>query len=93
MSTPAEAEATAETTTFDHFGKTWTVPAKQRLSHMLAYRQALNYYANVDLAMCHAYLTEEDMQALLKVDPTDDELDAFTDAMSKALGFGGTGNS
>ena len=92
MSTPAEAEATHETTTFDHFGRSWTVPAKQRLSHMVAFRNELARSGNLDLAMCGAYLTNEQFADLLEIDPTADDLDAFTDDMAKALGFKTAGN-
>lgn len=90
--TPAEAEATRETVEFEHFGRTWHAPAKQRLSHMLAFGQARQYYLNIDLAMCHAYLSTDELTALLEIDPDTDALDAFTDDMAKAMGLQSAGN-
>jgi hypothetical protein len=90
--TPAKNEATRETAEFEHFGKKWTVPAKQRLSHMEAFRQVLAQSANPDLAMVHAYLPADQVRALLDVDPDADELDEFTTAMAKALGYKDSGN-
>lgn len=90
----ASDEATRETATFEHFGKTWTVPAKQRLSHMEKFRVVLMQSRNPDLAMVHAYLPVTEVQTLISdVDPDEDELDEFTTAMAKALGFESSGNS
>lgn len=93
MSTPLENEVTRETVTFEHFGRTWTVPAKQRFSHIVAFREGFNYYGNLDVAMCHAYLPADEFKALLDIDPEASELDGFTDAMSEAMGLKDSGNS
>jgi hypothetical protein len=90
--TPLKNEATRETVEFKHFDQTWTVPAKQRLSHMETFRQVLAQSANPDLAMVHAYLPASQVQALLAIDPDRDELDEFTTAMAKALGYDNAGN-
>lgn len=89
----AQNEATRETTEFEFFDRKWTVPAKQRLSHMEKFRIVLSQSRNADLAMVHAYLPAEQAQALItEVDPDEDELDKFTTAMAKALGFENSGN-
>ena len=91
--TPAEAETTRETVEFEHFGKTWTVPAKQRLSHIRALREHFRAGSHLDLAMIDTYLTPEQVQALEDIDPTEDELDGFTDHIAEAMGFKTAGNS
>lgn len=91
--TPLKNETTRETVEFKHFGKTWTVPAKQRLSHMEKFRVVLAQCQNPDLAMVHAYLPPEQATDLIfEVDPDSDELDEFTTAMAKALGYDNAGN-
>jgi hypothetical protein len=92
MSTPLENETTRETATFEHFDKTWTVPAKLRVSHRVAFANARSYYQDNNLAMCHAYLPADELKVLHEIDPDDDQLDAFTDDMAKALGFTVAGN-
>ena len=93
MSTPLENETTRETATFEHFDRTWSVPAKLRLSHVVAFREGFNYYGNLDVAMCHAYLPSDEFKALLEIDPEADDLDAFTDKIAEAMGLKNAGNS
>jgi hypothetical protein len=92
MSTPAVNEVTRETVTFEHFERTWHVPAKQHFSHVVRYREGYNLYGNLDVAMCHAYLPPEEFVALMETDPELDDLDAFTDAMAEAMGLKSAGN-
>ena len=83
-----ENETTRETTTFEHFGRTWTVPSQVRFSH----REKLQ--ANPTLVgICHAFLDADQLEALRTIDPTDDELDKFTDAIADATGVRSAGNS
>ena len=86
--TPAEAEATADTVTFDHFDRSWSVPSKIRLSHLRALRRDPSNVGIVDTC-----LSADDLAALDEIDPTDDELDAFTDALLAAQGMKTAGNS
>lgn len=86
--TPAQAEATGDTQTVDHFGRSWTLPAKVRLSHMRRLRLDATNVGIVD-----AFLSPEDLAALNEIDPDEDQLDAFTDEIGKALGFVSAGNS
>lgn len=90
--TPLEAEATGNVVQFEHFGRTWTVPSKQRLSHMLKLRKSYGLLGNINLAMVDAYLSPEQADALEEIDPTEDELDKFTDAIAAAMGFKTAGN-
>ena len=86
--TPAQAEATGDTQTVDYFGRSWTLPAKVRLSHMRALRRDASNVGIVD-----TFLSPEDAAALNEIDPDEDQLDAFTDEIGKALGFVSAGNS
>lgn len=81
--TPAEAEATSDTVTFSHFDRDWSVPSKVRLSHMRALRRDPSNVGIVD-----TFLEADDVAALDEIDPTDDELDKFTDALLAAQGLG-----
>lgn len=90
-STPVENEATGrETVDFQHFGRTWTVPTKVRLSHQRRLRQ-VGAYPNV--AIVDTFLDADQIAALDEIDPTDSELDEFTDAIVAAMGLKNAGNS
>ena len=83
--TPAQAEATgAETVEFEHFGKTWHAPAKIRLSHQRSLRRDPSNVGIVD-----TFLPADEIAALDEIDPTDDELDKFTDDLLAAMGMKG----
>ena len=83
--TPAQAEATgAETVEFEHFGKTWHAPAKVRLSHQRALRRDPSNVGLVD-----TFLPADEIAALDEINPTDSELDAFTDDLLAAMGMKG----
>ena len=86
--TPAEAEATAETVTFEHFGRTWHAPAQVRLSHQRSVRRDPSNVGLVD-----TFLDADEVAALDEIDPTADDLDGFTDAMMAAMGLRTAGNS
>jgi hypothetical protein len=92
MSDAVKNETTGETNAFEHFGKTWHAPSALRLSHRESFADEFARTGNGNVAMCRAYLTADEMSALREIDPTDPELDAFTDAMAKALGFENAGN-
>lgn len=86
--TPAQAEATGDTVTFEHFDRTWTVPAKVRLSHQRQLRRDPSNIGIVD-----TFLPADEIAALDEIDPTDEELDRFTDDMVEAMGLKSAGNS
>lgn len=89
--TPAENEATGLTTVdFEHFGRTWTVPATLRLSHQRRLRK-VGAYPNVDIV--DTFLDGDQIAALDEIDPSDKELDEFTDAIVEAMGLKNAGNS
>lgn len=93
MSDAVKNETTDTPNTFEHFGKTWHVPSALRLSHRENFAAEYARTGNGDVAMCRAYLPADEMTELRKINPSDPELDAFTDAMAKALGFDSAGNS
>lgn len=83
--TPAQAEATgAETVEFKHFDKTWHAPAKVRLSHQRSLRRDPSNVGLVD-----TFLPADEIAVLDEIDPTDDELDKFTDDLLSAMGMKG----
>lgn len=82
--TPAQAEATAETVEFEHFGRKWHAPAQSRLSHQRKLRQDPTNVGLVD-----TYLPPDEIAALDEIDPTADDLDKFTDALLEAMGLKG----
>lgn len=82
--TPAQAEATADTVEFEHFGRTWHAPAKVRLSHQ---RRLRNDPSNVGIV--DTFLSADEIEALDEIDPTADEIDKFTDDLLAAMGLKG----
>ena len=91
---PLKNEATGDTTTFDFFGRSWTVPTKRHLSHIVKMRDDMRSgVGGVDLMIAETFLSPDDFAALLDIDPDEDELDAFTMCISEAMGLGNSGNS
>lgn len=88
MSSALEHEATETPVHFDHFGRTWTLPASIRYSH-----QRVMLRIGGSLGIVEALLDEEQKDALMVIDPKVDDLDEFTSAMAEAMGFGSAGNS
>lgn len=83
--TPAQAEASgAETVEFEHFDKKWHVPSSVRLSHQRSLRRDPS-----NIGIVETFLPADEVAALDEIDPTSDELDAFTDAMLEAMGLKG----
>jgi len=46
-----------------------------------------------DAAIVETFLSGEQIAALAEIDPDDQELDGFTSAITKAMGYGESGNS
>jgi hypothetical protein len=89
-----ENETTSDTTTFEHFGREWTVPTKRHLSHIKRMRDEMRSGVGTwDLMVAETFLTEGDFDALLEVDPDEDALSEFVAKIGDALGVGGSGNS
>lgn len=90
-----DTETTGDgTTTFEHFGREWTVPTKRHLSHIRKMRDALREgVGSTDLMIAETFLSVEDFDALCEIDPDEDQLDTFTTQIAKALGTGDSGNS
>lgn len=89
-----ETETTSDVATFQHFGREWSVPTKQRLSHIKAMRDEMRAGTpNLDLMLAEVFLSPADFNALLEIDPDRDELDKFGDEISRAMGLGNSGNS
>lgn len=84
----AENETTRETTEFEHFGRTWSVPSKVRFSH----REALEKQPT-NVGIVYAFLDSKQLSALREIDPDDKALDKFTDKIAEAVGLVSAGNS
>src|SRR5690348_15343899 len=93
--TPLEAEATgADVHTFEKFGRQWTVPTKQRHSHILASKEILRAEGGIDSDdIARIYLAAEDYKALVDLDVSSEELGEFASEIAKAMGLGNSGNS
>lgn len=89
---PLKHETTDETITFEHFGRTWTLPAQVRMSHLEQFDSARRRTANLDLALAQTYLTKQELAELREINPSAEELDDFGTALAKAMGFGDAGN-
>src|SRR5690349_20845052 len=90
-----ETETTGNgTTTFEMFGRSWTVPSKRHHSHIRQIKRLWREEGSVDADdMAAIFLSPGDYDALAALDPTEPDLDAFAQAISKALGMGDSGNS
>jgi hypothetical protein len=70
------------------------VPTKRHLSHIKKMRDDMRSgIGGVDLMIAETFLSPADFDALLDIDPDEDELDAFTMRISEAMGLGNSGNS
>lgn len=89
-----ETETNHETTTFEFFDRTWTVPTKRHLSHVVKMRDEMKAgVGTIDLMIAETFLSPEEFGELLKIDPDVDGLDAFTSRISEVMGLGNSGNS
>ncbi len=89
-----ENEVTADTTTFEFFDREWTVPTKRHLSHIKKMRDEMKSgVGTIDLLIAETFLSPEQFDALLEIDPDEDALDEFTTKISEGLGLGDSGNS
>ena len=92
----SEHEATDTPNTFEHFGRTWTLPSGVRAKDIVRFNRVIGaqFLKQWDLALAEAFLPPEEYDALVnEVNPDDNGLDEFGNKISKALGFQGSGNS
>ena len=93
-STPLEAEATSDVHTFEMFGRSWTVPLKQRHSHLVESKRLIRAEGGLDADdIASIYLSKDEYQALLDLDVSGDDLGEFATEIAKAMGLGDSGNS
>lgn len=91
---PLEAETSHETTTFDHFDLTWTVPTKRHLSHIKRMTDEIRTgIYDYNTLVAETMLSADDFAALMEIDPDEVQLDAFIADLVKAMGLGSSGNS
>jgi hypothetical protein len=89
-----ENETTSDTATFEHFGKTWTVPTKKHHRHIRQVKEIARAEGGLDADdIAKVYLSPEQYAELVDLDVASDDLDAFATAIAKALGLGDSGNS
>lgn len=89
-----ENETTGDDIKFEHFGRTWSVPARRHLSHLRRLRdEGRRGWASPDLILIETFLNEGQIDDLLDIDPDEVELAKFGEQIAKALGFGSAGNS
>lgn len=88
-----EDQTTSETTTFEHFGREWTIPAKRHLSHLRQLRdEGRKGWASPDLILIETFLDEAQLDDLLDLDPDEEQMSEFGNEIAKRLGFGTSGN-
>lgn len=91
---PLEAEATGDTHTFEMFGRSWTVPTRQRHAHIVASKKILREEGSIDADdIASIYLSPDDYAALVDLDVPADDLTEFATEVAKAMGLGNSGNS
>lgn len=90
-----ENETLHETTTFEHFGRSWTIPVKRHLSHVVRMRDEMRAgVGTMDLLIAETFLPAEEFRALVEdIDPDDEAFDAFTTHIAEVMGLGNSGNS
>jgi len=90
-----EHETTDTPNTIEHFGRTWTIPAAVRMreERKLNAILAAQFVRNDSIALAEAFLSPEDFDALLELNPTRAEQNVFGDKLVKALGLDSAGNS
>lgn len=89
-----ENETTSDTATFEFFDREWTVPTKRHLSHLVKMRDEMRAgTTSADLMIAETFLSGDQFDALLEIDPNEADLDAFTQKISDTLGLGTSGNS
>lgn len=92
--TGLETETQHETTTFDHFDRTWTVPTRRHLSHIVKMRNEMRAgYSDYNLLVTETLLGEKQFLELCDVDPDEKALGQFVDAIASAMGVKNQGNS
>jgi len=91
---PLETETLHDTTTFEHFDREWTIPTKRHLSHIKKMRDELRAgVLDYNLLTAETFLTPDDLDALLDIDPDEDAFEEFIQKIAKSLGLGDKGNS
>jgi hypothetical protein len=89
-----ETTSDTDTATFEHFGRTWTVPIRRHHKHIRATKAILRSEGSLDADdVASIYLPADEYEALVGLDVTSDDLDVFATEIAKCLGMGSSGNS
>lgn len=82
------------TASFSFLGRDWTVPTRRHLSHLRRMRDELKSgYGSLDLLVVETFLGDEQLAALLDIDPDETQLAEMARLISEAMGLGDGGNS
>jgi len=89
-----ENETNGETTTFEHFGRTWTVPTQRHLRHLKALTDETRRMGGLtQVFIVQTFLSEEEFADLLELDPGETRFEEFADKVAATVGVGSSGNS
>lgn len=89
-----EAEVSGDTATFQHFGRDWTVPTKRHHRHIIETKRLIREEGSVDADdVARIYLPADEYDALVDLNVSSEDLDAFATKIAEALGVGDSGNS
>lgn len=88
-----ENETTGDTTTFEFFGREWTIPSSRHFSHLRRLRdEGRKGWSSPDLILIETFLDDAQIDDLLDLDPDEGQLAEFGNEIAKRLGFGDSGN-
>lgn len=89
-----DTETTADRSTFEKFGRVWSVPTKRHHKHIRQTKAIIRTEGHLDSDdIAEIYLSTEDYDALLELNLDVDALSDFANDIAEALGVGGSGNS
>jgi len=97
-------ETLHDSTTFEHLGRSWTIPTKRNAAHLIWMQREMRLgIVASDLMAAQAFLDPavskanqqkpDQFKAFLDLEPDDGQLEEFSQKLSKALGLDETGNS
>lgn len=89
-----ETETDAETTEFEMFGRSWSVPTRRHHKHIRATKALMRSEGSLDADdVAEIYLSPEQYADLLELNVSGEQLSEFSTRIAEALGMGDSGNS
>ena len=87
-------ETNNATSTFEFFGREWTVPTRRHHVHIRRSKEILRSEGRIDADDIAAiYLSPEQYDELVDLDVDEDGLDEFATRIAESLGLVNSGNS